>query len=72
MELLNIFSTGGLTLAITLIFALGEFWFVKQMIEHAKAEGTKWYKNPFRWFALGLLVVYAVALIAIGSDYKGV
>lgn len=70
--LLSIFHTGGLTLVLTLIFALGEFWFVKQMIEHAKAEGVKWYKNPFRWFALGLLIAFVVALLVIGSDYKGV
>lgn len=70
--MLNIFHTGGLTLALTLLFALGEFFFIKQAVNHSKVEGNPIYKSPFSWLAVFLLAAYVFALIQVASDYKGV
>jgi hypothetical protein len=86
MTLLSIFHTGGLTLALTVIFALAEVFFLSRAI---KAHNSGWdqqvtggiiggpEKIPFHkihyfWFAVGIFAAYVFALIQIASDYKGV
>jgi hypothetical protein len=86
MELLSIFHTGGLTLALTVIFALGEAFCLGRAI---KAHNSGWEqqnpggyvggkeKIPFHkihyfWAAVVILAAYVFALFQIASDYRGV
>lgn len=86
MTILSIFHTGGLTLAFTIIFALGEVYFLSRAI---KAHNSGWEqqvpggyiggdkKIPFHkihyfWFAVALFAAYLFAMIQVASDYKGV
>lgn len=71
--LLNIFHTGSLTLALTLVFIILEFIFVSQGIKHSHKEGYVWYKSPFIYFgAAATLVAFVIAILAVASDYRGV
>lgn len=86
MTLLSIFHTGGLTLALTIIFAIGEAFFLSRAI---KAHNSGWdqqvqggivggpekipfHKIPYFWFAVVLFAAYVFAITQIASDYKGV
>ncbi len=77
MTLLNIFHTGGVTLALTLVFLLLEFIFgrlVWQEMKARKAEGISkpiWQMMAFK-FCAGLLIMYVFAMWQVASDYAGI
>jgi hypothetical protein len=72
MQILNIFNTGGLTLGVSLVYVALQVIFWVQIIKNSKLKGVKWYKSPFLIYSAVILGLYILALISIGSDYKGV
>lgn len=86
MTLLNIFHTGGVTLALTIFWGVLTGWFIHQTIKAHKSgwtqqtkdgykqgdEQIKVYKIPQFWFAVILTVLYFIAMLFVASDYKGV
>jgi len=87
MNILNIFHTGGITLALTALWLLGVGVFGYQAF---KAHNSGWqqdtlttghtegpdkisyWKIPQTWIAIVLTVLYIIAMISVASDYKGV
>lgn len=70
--LLSIFNTGGLTLALTIVWALLAGWFIYQTLKMNKVTKTPITKIPQFWFAVAVTVAFGVALLIVASDYKGV
>lgn len=88
MTLLNIFNTGGVTLALSLValFILIMCWkdipkAMKQpygYYDHTTgkfiqlAPKTKFYQPHKFWFGCAIIVIYFLAMLLVASDYKGV
>lgn len=73
MTLLNLFHTGGLTLALSLV-AFGLIsWFMFQAGRTHKANTPKvpYWQIPMFWFAVAVLVLYIIAILSVASDYRG-
>lgn len=86
MILLNLFKTGGLTLGLTIVWALLVTWFLVQAIKAHNSGGTQqlrtggqltdniktpFYKIPQFWMAVAVTALYIFALLQVASDYKG-
>lgn len=86
MIFLNLFRTGGLTLGLTIVWALLLTWFLIQAIKAHNSGGTQsgstgyqitdnkktpFYKIPQFWFAVIVTALYIFALLQVASDYKG-
>lgn len=87
MNILSIFNTGGLTLALSIIalFLISLFGYRAYMnfhyyrsktgekIKYARKEDRpKWYKNNYLKLAIAVLVLYIIAMLVVASDYRGV
>jgi hypothetical protein len=83
--MLSIFSTGGLTLGITLFWLILSGWlgyqsYVGHNSEYGEfdkdgqwvklADKTPYLKMPQSWGVIGLTVLYIVVLFFIASDYR--
>lgn len=86
MNILNIFHTGGLTLGLSLvalvlfgIFAYQAYMnynYIRDVMGKREKilfdnERPKWYKLTHLWFAVAVVVIYVIAMLAVSSDYKG-
>lgn len=71
MTILNIFHTGGLTLGLIIVFLILEGILGYQYYKEIKA-GVGATKSHFLKFMIVVLVAFIVAMIFVGSDYKGV
>lgn len=86
MVLLNLFKTGGLTLGLTIVWALLTTWFLIQAIKAHNSGGTQTgpqggqitdnIKTPFYkivqfWLAVAVTALYIFALFQVASDYRG-
>ena len=85
MYLLNIFETGGLTLALTIVWALLTTWFMIQAIKAHNSGGTTprtltsekiddnvkipFHRIPQFWFAVVTTALYIFAMMQVASDY---
>ncbi len=77
MTLLSIFHTGGVTLALTLVFLFLEFIFGRMMWQEFKARKAEGTSKPFYQlmafkFCAGILVMYIFAMWQVASDYTGI
>ena len=85
-NMISIFNTGGLTLAVTIFWLALSVWFGYQAYKAHNSGWTKqvpggidrgnekipYYKIPQVWGIAFITVLYVVALLLIASDYKGV
>lgn len=87
MNILSIFRTGGLTLALSLVAFSLIGWFgyqaykahnsgwTQQNQDKGTQSGTEkipYTKIPQFWGAVIVLVLYIIAMLVVNSDYKGV
>lgn len=86
MELISIFNTGGVTLALTAIWLVLSGWFGYQAYKahnsgwnQQTTEGIKegdekipYKKVPQFWGAVLVTLIYFIAMLFVASDYKGV
>jgi len=86
MTLLSIFHTGGVTLALTIVWLALAGWFAYQTYKAHKSgwnqqtptgikEGNEKIKitsiHQF-WFAVAVTAIYLIAMVFVAIDYKGV